>query len=153
MKFTYEIVINRSRNDVWKLFDNPDNMKKWQPTLKKFEPQSGVPGQVGAVSKLTYEERGREIVLMETITSRNEPNEFSGTYSNPMALNSIKNYFIALEANRTKWVMDCEFKFHGFWKLLGPLMKGAIKKRTAQDINRFKQMAESEPLTVNIHQF
>jgi len=151
MNFKYEAVINRSRADVWRLFDNPDNMKKWQPTLKKFELQSGKPGQVGAVSKLTYEENGRAIVLMETISSRNEPNEFSGTYSNPMATNSIKNQFIALEANRTNWVMDCEFKFHGFWKLLGPLMKGAIKKRTVQDVNRFKQMAEGEQLAMNVH--
>ena len=37
MNFKYEIVINRSRAEVWKLFDNVDNMKKWQPTLKKFE--------------------------------------------------------------------------------------------------------------------
>jgi len=70
MKFQYEAVINRSRDEVWKLFDNPDNMKKWQPTLKKFEPQSGKPGQVGAVSKLTYEENGRAIVLIETISRR-----------------------------------------------------------------------------------
>jgi hypothetical protein len=111
---------------------------------EKFELQSGAPGQVGAVSKLTYEENGREIVLIETISSRNQPNEFSGTYTNPMATNAIKNEFVALEANRTKWVMDCEFKFRGFWKLLGPLMKGAIKKRTAQDVNRFKQMAEGK---------
>ncbi len=151
MKFNYEVAINRSRDEVWKLFDNPDNMKKWQPALKKFEPQSGKPGQVGAVSKLTYEENGREIVLIETISSRNEPNEFSGTYTNPMATNSIKNEFAALEANRTKWVMDCEFIFHGFWKLLGPLMKGAIKKRTVQDVNRFKQMAEGEQLNMARH--
>lgn len=143
MNFKYEVVINRSRADVWRLFDNPDNMKKWQPTLKKFEPQSGTPGQVGAISQLTYEENGREMVLIETITGRNEPHEFSGTYANPMAANAIKNKFIALDAKRTNWVMDCEFKFHGFWKLLGPLMKGAIKKRTAQDLQRFKEMAEA----------
>jgi hypothetical protein len=148
MNFKHEVVINRSRDEVWKLFDNPDNMKKWQPTLKKFEPLSGKPGQVGAVSKLTHEENGREIVLIETISNRNEPNEFSGTYSNPMATNSIKNHFIALESNRTKWVIDCGFIFHGFWKLLGLFMKGAIRKRTAQDADRFKQMAESEPLAV-----
>lgn len=143
MNFKYEIVINRSRAEVWKLFDNVDNMKKWQPTLKKFELQNGTPGQVGAVSQLTYEENGREIVLIETISSRNEPNEFSGTYANSMALNTIKNQFIALEAKRTNWTMDCEFKLHGFWKLLGPLMIGAIKKRTVQDMQRFKELAEA----------
>ncbi len=144
MKFTLELVINRSREEVWRIFDNPDNMKKWQPALKKFEPQSGTPGQVGAVSKLTYVENGREIVLIETITSRNEPEEFSGTYQNPMALNSIKNRFIKVDENRTKWIIECEFTFSGFWKLLSPLMKGMIKKRTEKDINQFKKLAESE---------
>ncbi len=144
MKFALELVINRSREEVWRVFDNPDNMKKWQPTLKKFEPQSGTPGQVGAVSKLSYEENGREIVLIETITSRNEPEEFSGTYQNPMALNAIKNRFVKLDENRTKWIIECEFIFSGFWKLLSPLMKGMIKKRTEKDINQFKKLAESE---------
>lgn len=118
-------------------------MKNWQPALKKFELQSGTPGQVGAVSQLTYEENGREIVLIETISSRNEPNELSGTYANPIALDTIKNQFIALEARCTNWVMDCEFKLHGFWKLLGPLLKGTIKKRMAQDMHRFKELAEA----------
>ena len=68
-----------------------------------------------------------------------------------MATNSIKNHFVVLDAKRTKWVMDCEFEFHGFWKLLGPLMKGAIKKRTSQDVNRFKQMAEGEQSLMNVH--
>lgn len=144
MKFTFELVINRSREEVWRIFDNSDNMKKWQPTLKKFEPQSGAPGQVGAVSKLTYDENGREIVLIETITSRNEPEEFSGTYASPMAHNVIKNRFVKLDENRTKWIIECKFIFSGFWKLLSPLMKGMIKKRTEKDINQFKKLAESE---------
>jgi hypothetical protein len=61
-----------------------------------------------------------------------------------MALNAIKNRFVKLDEKRTKWIIECEFIFSGFWKLLSPLMKGMIKKRTEKDINQFKKLAESE---------
>lgn len=68
MRFTLELPINKSRAEVWKAFDNPENMKKWQPALVSFQTISGNQGQPGALSKLTYREREREFSLMETIT-------------------------------------------------------------------------------------
>ncbi len=145
MKFSHEVVINKSREDVWRLFDNPDNLKKWQPALKSFEHQSGRPGQAGAASKLIYEENGREIVLIETIESRNYPEEFSGSYSSSHATNHLTNRFIALDDRATKWAVDCEFVFHVFFlKLFGPLMKGMFVKRVTGDMNRFKEFAEGQ---------
>lgn len=44
MKFTLELPIRKSRTEVWKAFDSVENMKKWQPTLIKFENMSGIPG-------------------------------------------------------------------------------------------------------------
>jgi uncharacterized protein YndB with AHSA1/START domain len=54
MNFTFEYLLERDRATVWKAFDNPDNLRKWQPALDSFEPVSGTPGQPGAVSRLTY---------------------------------------------------------------------------------------------------
>ena len=72
MKFKLEIPIGKPRDEVWKAFDNIENMKKWQPSLISFEPISGTPGQPGAISKLTYEENGREFSLIEKITHRDD---------------------------------------------------------------------------------
>ena len=144
MKFKLELPINKPRADVWKAFDNVENMKKWQPTLITFEPVSGTPGQPGAVSKLTYEEGGREFALIETITHREEPNRFDGLYENNFADNVIKNTFIEHDKNQTRWVMETEFKFKTLlMKIMGPLMKKNFVKRTQRDMERFKEMAES----------
>lgn len=143
MKFAHEIVINKSRDDVWKLFDDPDNMKHWQPTLQSFTPVSGTPGQPGAVSKLVYLENGRVVELVETIISRNQPDEFSGTYDNPMVMNTIRNTFVATTPDSTRWVMEGEFQLKGLLKLLGFMMGGAMRKRVAEDCDRFKKFAES----------
>ncbi|HVF25663.1 MAG TPA: SRPBCC family protein [Anaerolineales bacterium] len=145
MKFKLELIINKSRAEVWKAFDNVENMKKWQPTLVKFEPVSGIPGQPGAVSKLTYEEGGREFTLIEKIIHRDEPNSFDGVYENNFADNIIRNKFIELGQHQTVWAMETEFRFKTLiMKMTGPLMKKNFVARTQKDMQRFKEMAESQ---------
>ncbi len=80
MKYSGEVIINLPRERVIELFDNPGNMPKWQPGLQSFEPLSGEPGQPGAQSKLVYDMNGRRVEMVETIVTRNLPDEFSGTY-------------------------------------------------------------------------
>ncbi|MCI0338528.1 MAG: SRPBCC family protein [Acidobacteria bacterium] len=143
MKIGNEIIINRKRDDVWKIFGNPENLKKWQPTLKKYERQAGRHREAGAGSILIYEEKGREIAMTETITSWNEPTEFSCIYLTSQAANKVSNKFFSLGASKTKWVMDCEISFYGFtWKLLSPLMRGTIRKRIKKLMTQFKKFAE-----------
>jgi carbon monoxide dehydrogenase subunit G len=146
MHFSFELPLERSREAAWKAFDNPDSMKKWQPTLESFERVSGVPGQPGAVSRLTYREGRHTMVLTETITLRREPDEFAGTYDSGMAVNAIHNRFEEAGPNRTRWIVTADFKFRGIWRLLGFVFGGAIRKRTLADLNRFKQKLEAGEL-------
>ncbi len=144
MKFKLELIINKPKSEVWKAFDDPENLKKWQPTLVKFEPVSGIPGQPGAISKLTYEEGGREFSLIEKITHRDEPNSFDGVYENNFTDNIVRNKFIELGQHQTVWAMETEFRFKTLiMKIMGPLMKKNFVARTQKDMERFKEMAES----------
>ena len=145
MKFKLELPIYKSRAEVWKAFDDPEKMKVWQPSLIRFEPLSGTPGQPGAVSKLTYQENGREFSLMERITDRREPELFHGVYDNPFAENSIQNEFIDQGAGQTLWVMETKYTFKTLiMKILGPLLKKNYVARTQKDMERFKEMVESQ---------
>jgi uncharacterized protein YndB with AHSA1/START domain len=144
MKFNLEHTINKPRTEVWKAFDNTENMMKWQPTLKKFELVRGTPGQPGAVFKLTYEENERVFSLIEKITRRDEPSQFDSVYENEFADNVIRNTFIEQDDNSTLWVLETEFKFKTLpMKIVGPLMKKNFVKRTQRDMQRFKELAES----------
>ena len=69
MKYEVETTIDLPRERVIELFDNPDNLPKWQPTLQSFELISGESGQPGAKSRLVYLEDGREIEMIETIVN------------------------------------------------------------------------------------
>ena len=80
MKYEVQIEINQPIDRVIELFDSTENLYKWQEGLKEFKHLEGEPGQVGAKSQLRFEMGKRKIEMTETITVRDLPNEFSGTY-------------------------------------------------------------------------
>ena len=143
MKFKCEIDINLPREKVIELFDDPDNLSKWQPGLISFSHISGTPGQVGAKSKLVYKMGKREIEMMETITKRNLPDEFDGTYEAKGVFNKVSNRFVQISDSKTKWISENEFNFNGFMSLLALFMPGAFKKQSMKYLERFKEFAES----------
>ena len=144
MKYQNEIVIDLPVEKVVALFDDPENLKHWQPGLQSFEHISGTPGQPGAKSRLQYKMGNRDIEMIETITKRNLPEEFSGTYEAKGVYNIISNHFIPVGENKTKWVTETEFQFSGFMKLMGWFMPGAFKKQSQKFLEQFKAFAEKK---------
>lgn len=145
MKFTVQLPIHKSRLEVWKAFDNPDNMKKWQPSLISFDRISGAQGQPGAVARLTYEENGRQFALIEKVTYREEPQRLDSVYENDFADNIVRNKFIEQGNDQTLWVVETEYKFKTLiMRILGPIMKKNFVARTQKDTERFKELVESQ---------
>lgn len=144
MKYTNETIINLPVKRVVELFDNPDNLKKWMPGLLSFEPISGKPGQPGAKSRLKFKMKNRDVELIETVTVRKLPEEFSGTYEWKGIFNIVRNRFIPIDKNTTRHVAENEFRFSGMMKLFGLLMAGAFKKRSQGYLDLFKAFAEKE---------
>ncbi len=143
MKYSNEVIINLPIQKVVELFDNPNNLKYWQPGLQSFEHLSGETGKPGAKSRLKYKMGKRDVEMIETITVRNLPHEFSGTYEMKGVFNEIKNKFVAVDANTTKYIAESEFKMSGFMKIIGWLMPGAFKKQSQKFLDDFKTFAEN----------
>ena len=109
-----------------------------------FDHISGTAGEVGAKSKLLYKMGKREIEMVETITVKNLPDEFSGTYEAKGVWNEVKNYFHEIDENTTKWVSENEFKCSGFMKIIAWLMPGNFKKETKKYLIYFKEFTENQ---------
>lgn len=142
MKYTNQVTINKPLNEVVDKFDNLDNMFKWMPGLVSFEPISGTPGEVGAKARMKFKMGNREIEMIETITVKNLPHEYSGTYDANGVYNIVKNYFSAVDAKTTLYKSENEFQFKGFMKLIALLMPGAFKKQSQVYLDKFKEFAE-----------
>ena len=144
MKTRHDILIDAPRDVVWAAFDDPANMPRWQPTLAKYTHVSGTPGRPGAVAELVYDEKGREVRIAETITERREPDVMAGVYTSDWGKTIIVNHFEDAGDDKTRWVVYSNHFFNGMMKLLGLFFAGSIRKRTANDLERFKLLVESE---------
>lgn len=144
MKYRLELTLQKPRAEVWRIFDDPNNMDKWQPTLTKIERLEGVAGQPGSVAKLTFKNGDREFSLIEKVTHRAEPERLDGMYENEFADNAVKNTFLERGSNETLWKVEVEFKFKTLaMRLIGPFVKKKFVANTQRDMDRFKTLVES----------
>jgi uncharacterized protein YndB with AHSA1/START domain len=143
MKHKTEILIYADRATVWRMFDDPDNLTKWQPTLKSFTHKTGTPGQPDAVSELIYDENGRQVVMLETITARREPEFLGGSYESNWGTVVIFNQFEESDDGKTRWISNMNYQFRGFMKIMAFFMRKSICNRSDRDMNRFKLLVET----------
>jgi uncharacterized protein YndB with AHSA1/START domain len=144
MKLKFEQIIEAGRDRVWAAFDNPDNLKKWQPTLESLSHKSGVAGQTDAESELVYNEKGRRVVMTETVTERRKPDLMAGVYESRWGKTLIVNHFEVIDENTTRWISWCNFRFTGLMRFLALFTAGSIRRRTEADMDRFKLLVETE---------
>ena len=147
MKHTLQTVLDRSIDDVWRAFTNPENVPRWMPSLKSLEVKDGQGGEPGSVARMVFLENGRELVIDETVLTRREPFEFSARFDNQHGSNVVTNRFESQSGGQTLWTLDAYFTFRGFLtRLLMPLFKGLFRKRLHDDCMRFKEKLESGAL-------
>jgi mRNA-degrading endonuclease HigB of HigAB toxin-antitoxin module len=143
MKYTTEGIINLPLEEFIAKLDNADNMKHWQKGLVSYEMLEGIPGEVGAKMKLSYDLGKRKMEMVETITHRNMPNELHMVYNAPGMHNIQKNYFSDIDGKSTKWVSESEFTSDKiFYKIMMTLMPGMFKKQSKIYFDDFKAFAE-----------
>ncbi len=146
MKYHQEIIVNIPFSKLLELFEDPKNLKKWQPDVISFTPISGTIGQVGAVSKMRVNMVIKELEITETIIKRNLPDEFVIQYQTPGVTNMVTNGFKELAPNQTRWIMQNDYKFGGIARFAVMPLKGIFKKQTQVTMERFKKFAESLPV-------
>jgi hypothetical protein len=144
MEYTVELTIDLPRARVVELFDDPDNLPKWQEGLQSLEHISGALGQPGAKSRLIYDMGRRQVEMIETIEKRSLPDEFTGIYEASGVWNRVANRFFEEGDSTTRWQIDTEFRFSGFMKIMSVFMRSAFPKQTRGTMESFKAFAESE---------
>ncbi len=144
MKLTYEQVIDASLATVWAAFNDSSNKGRWQQNFASYTHTSGDPGQPGAISELVFSENGKMLVIIETIAELREPVFLSANYESRYASTIIVNHFESIDENTTSWTSWCNITFKGFMKIMALFIAGTIRKRTEDDMHRFKLLVETD---------
>jgi len=138
------VTIDRPVETVWNKLMEPDNLKFWLTGFVSAEQIEGEYGKAGAVSKLKFKERGKEMEVMETATAVKENQQYSFTMtSKPFHVET--DIRLISFGNRTEMIQTCQFfPKQLFMKLMMPLMKGAMKTRMQKELIRFKNFVETK---------
>ena len=145
MKFTCTVDIKLPRDQVVDLWQNPDNLDKWQDGFKGVEFTSGPPGEVGSKCILKYDMGRTQFDLEETILVNDLPDVFKGRYDMENMTNTMHNRFEEVETGVTRWTADLDYTIHkGFVvKLLSKIWPGMFKRQTQKWLNQFRDFAEN----------
>lgn len=142
MKYTCEIDMDLPRDRIIELFDDQDNLKHWLIGLERFTHKSGTPGHPGAQSDIVILSGKRRVDMVETIETRDLPNEFTAHYTTDGVWNRTENFFHVNPDGSTKWVQINEFRADGLMmKLMMRLMPGMFRKETLKHMISFKNFA------------
>jgi uncharacterized protein YndB with AHSA1/START domain len=136
--------INASPEKVWKVFMNPDNLKYWLTGFVSLQHLSGAAGETGSTSKLKFMERGKEMNFMETVLLSKPHQQFTSRMEHP-GFTVESDIRLVSFGSRTELIQTTQYNPKGFlMKLLLPLMKGAMKKRTMNELLKLKNLVESK---------
>ncbi|NNE65346.1 MAG: SRPBCC family protein [Pyrinomonadaceae bacterium] len=145
MKYTVDVVINKPVDEVLKDFDDPDNLTEWLEGLESFEHLEGIKGEVGAKAKFVFDMGKRRVEMIETITAKELPHKFDGTYEADGVFNRVWNRFETDGNDQTRWTQTCEFEFTNLMmKIMGFFMPFAFKKQTRTQMEAFKKFSEGQ---------
>ncbi len=141
MKFNCSVDINQHTDKVVDIFSNPKHLKYIQEGFISKELISGIAGEKGAKSKMTYE----KLELIETVITNNLPEEFYALYEHKHMTNTMKVSFIVLNDSKTRYNSEIHYtKFNGvFIKVITKLFPKMFKKQVLKWMNLFKNYAEN----------
>jgi len=144
MKFSCSVLIDLPREKVITLFNNPNNMSHWQDGFVRLENINGTHGDVGSKNKITYDQKGKEMILIETLKVYNLPYEISGSYEHKMMDNEMQNLFTEVSPTQTRWVANIHYtRMKSFLKVIAFINPSMFKKQVQKWMDQFKAFAET----------
>lgn len=146
MKYRCETNIKLRRDQVVKLFMDDSKRHHWQDDFVKLVRKTENTWQQGAVTEYTYRHRAKVLILTETILENELPDYVSAKYEASQMTNTMKNEFIIIGEQETRWIAIVEYSyFKGLLKkTFLPMMRKKFVRQTQRWLDQFKSFAESE---------
>lgn len=141
----YEVstTVNKPLIETFSAFNNHEDLQKWIPAVKSFEPIEEKDGMVGSTYKMVViDANGDDFEMIETITAFEENRVIGLEFDAQGMLKTDEIIFVSVDntttitnkasCKGTSYLLKCTF----------PYMKGLFKKSDQESLNGFKKYAE-----------
>lgn len=136
------VMIDRSVEDVWKFITDVSNGPKWDEGVAEWKQTSAGPLGVGTTFEAT--ERHPKLTYSERVVEYEPNRKFSLEITSGPAKGTIGTLSVEGIEGKVRLTEISEYKFAGFYKLLGPFLTGTAKRETTSRVANVKRILESE---------
>ena len=146
-EFSYEskVTVNAPAEFAFEVFMDGSKMKEWISSLESIENISGAEREIGSKWKLTFDENGEKIEILETATAYEPNKRYAFDVETEPFLGNIDIRFTALDS------MTTEIKAVSFmsgknilWKSVLALSKSTIEERSQEQYETLKNVIETD---------
>ena len=143
-QYTVSVEVQADIERAWDVFMDESKIDQWLIGFKSMETIEGEPLSVGSKHKMFFEDRGREVVLVETVRDIRPPREFVFDLDHELMNSTVR---VTLE-ERSRGVTLISSHTNAeptkiLWKLLMFFMVPNMKKRQRQNFENLKTIIES----------
>jgi uncharacterized protein with HEPN domain len=93
---------------------------------------------------MVFEERGKEMIFIETVNAIEPPNEFSFTLDHESMASDMKMTLESIGEDKTRISSHTDMQAKTLmWKIMMLFMKGSMRKRQNQQFEKLKGLIES----------
>lgn len=143
-KFSVSLEVDKPIQHCWDILMDESRMAEWAIGFKSVETIEGEPMTVGSKHRMVFEERGKEIVFIETVRVIDPPREFTFDLDHEVMNSTVSMALESIGAERTRLVSHTDGRPPKLLlKILMPFMVPQMKKRQFQQLENLKAIMEA----------
>lgn len=143
-KFSVSLEVDKPIQHCWDILMDESRMAEWAIGFQSIETIEGEPMTVGSKHRMVFEERGKELVFIETVKVIDPPREFTFDLDHEVMNSTVSMTFESVGAERTRLVSYTDGSpTKLLLKIMMPFMVPQMKKRQFQQLENLKAIMEA----------
>jgi len=144
VEFEASVSVDRPAEDVWKFITDWSNAQKWMPDALEVKQTSAGPLGLGTTIQSRWQST-RMPKGASRITEYEPCRKITLENTSPQLIRGSKQSF-GLEniEGKTKLKIAWEVRINGFYRLVGPLLVGRLRKSNEAMVSNVKRILESQ---------
>lgn len=143
-KYTAEVAVNKPLSEVFKVFNDSENIKNWIPEIKSFDVVNENPGKTGSVYKIVVDSNGQEITMTEKVIAF-VPNEKVTLFFDAENMLKTNDYIFTEKGGVTTVALSSSCQSDSYiMACMFPFFKGTFQEQDQSYLNNFKDYIEKQ---------
>ncbi len=143
MKFSSEIIINRSIKEVYRFTISHKNLSRWIDGFQAYKSTKGRNRGLGSEAVHIYQDSAGKLEVREEVLEINPEKNFKSRLTHKNMDTTLEFRFLD-QGGSTKVVTDTYVKLKpAVFNLFSIFMKGQMKKQQMGDLRRLKNVVEA----------